>query len=103
LKEDFKKVSNILRIKKNSVNGRISNLEEAINVFSQILTRVLIQNMKAEDFEKLGLNVQRLLSEETPVESLEVILEYLKKEEEDFAVSSRKGAEDYWSTKKKAK
>lgn len=41
LKEDFKKVSNILRLKKANGNGRIGNLEEVVNLMSAALTEVL--------------------------------------------------------------
>jgi len=39
--------------------------------------------LKSEELSKLGLGTQELLSE-TPLESLKIVLDYLKKREEDY-------------------
>jgi len=51
--------------------------------------------LKSEELSKLGLGTQELLSE-TPLESLKIVLDYLKKREEDYEVQSWRRKEDYY-------
>lgn len=96
LRKDAEKVLRVLQMEEVKEASGISNLEEAINIFGQILARVVIQNMKPEDLERLGLDVQRLLSSETPIENLKAVLDYMKRREEDYEVQSKRGREDYY-------
>jgi len=50
--------------------------------------------LKSEELSKLGLGTQELLSE-TPMESLKIVLDYLKKREEDYEVQSWRRKEVY--------
>jgi hypothetical protein len=100
LLEKYMKSYSGLSLVRSNGNGRISNLEEAVNVFSQVLSRLVLKNMTSEDLKKLDLNAQKLLNGE-PIENLKAVLEYFKKQEEDYEATARRGKEDFYKERKR--
>lgn len=100
LRKDAEKVLRVLQMEEVKETSGISNLEEMANVFSKILVRLLLKEMRPEDLRDLNVN-QLLTSESIPVKKLQIMLERLIKYEENYSVDSRGGRIDYWKKKRK--
>jgi integrase len=100
LRDSWQKVIDVLQLERKE-NGRITHLQDAVSIFSEVLARTVLQNLKAKDLQRLremGFDVQKLLGEE-PIEQLKVVLGYLKKKETDYEVNARHGKEDSYKGK----
>lgn len=86
LKEDIKKVSNILRLKKTNGNGRIGNLEEVMNLMGAALAELLrpivarMSQDKQQSSKTLGLIINPDFEHMKPKKLLEEFLRLTKEE-----------------------
>jgi len=76
LKEDFAKISNILRLRK--ANGRISNVEAIVNKVLEVQARMIKEQLKKE-----GVMMFKPNEELTPLEIIERYLASIEKEKEE--------------------
>ena len=79
LAKDFLKVSNTLRLKPTKTNGRISNLQEAMDMVLKVLRKMIVKELETEGYTEEGmLGIARDYSRLT---YKEILTKYLEEEE----------------------